>query len=276
MTEVHARKHSVSVFNVNSATLRHGCSVLLSNQAMPTAEEHRGTRLLELVREHGSYAALNRALGRGDRDATLGQIGNAAPDSKTGKPRQMGKTLARAIEAKLNLPVGWMDGGDGPAFGHNVVPYAQPTQVHDTDEASVPMLDLRASAGLGQPQPGHDPVVGRLRLSREWMRRALPRISSPDNLATLIAYGPSMEPTFSDGSILLVDTGVREVRVDAIYVIERDRELFVKRLQRRLTDGALLVISDNPHYQPETLMADGRYSMQVLGRVVWAFDSKGV
>jgi hypothetical protein len=69
----------------------------------------RRRRLEELRARFKTLTALNRALGRSERDYTLGQLLNQSPDSKTGKPRQMGSVMARAIEAKLGLPKGWMD-----------------------------------------------------------------------------------------------------------------------------------------------------------------------
>lgn len=56
-----------------------------------------------------SFADLNQLLGRLRRDATLNQIAQAAPNSTTGKPREMGSVQARAIESKLKLPEGWFD-----------------------------------------------------------------------------------------------------------------------------------------------------------------------
>jgi hypothetical protein len=52
---------------------------------------------------------LNRLLDRPTRDSTLSQILNAAPDSKTGKPRQMGDEQARTLERLFDKPTGWMD-----------------------------------------------------------------------------------------------------------------------------------------------------------------------
>lgn len=63
-----------------------------------------------LVKKHGgSLAALNEAIGLDRTDATLSQIRTKAPHSKTGKPRVMGDDLARKIEEKLSLGLGWMD-----------------------------------------------------------------------------------------------------------------------------------------------------------------------
>jgi hypothetical protein len=203
--------------------------------------------------------------------------------------REMGEAMARRIERRLGLPPESMDRPFDPALFSQMTLQVGPTPADSgqalarslaapdapDDNISIPLLDVRASAGLGEQQPDHDPMLGTLRLSIPWMHQHLRTITSPTNLACLFAYGPSMEPTFGDGSILIVDVGVREVKVDAIYVLQRNDELYVKRLQRRL-DGTLLMISDNPHFAPETLTPDGKYSMAVLGRVVWAFDSKGV
>lgn len=79
------------------------------NAAMGTASENRLRWLAHLVQQHGGVAALNRALQRGERDATLSQILNKAPNSKTGAPRRMGDKLARGIEQKLGLDHGVMD-----------------------------------------------------------------------------------------------------------------------------------------------------------------------
>lgn len=140
----------------------------------------------------------------------------------------------------------------------------------------VSMLSVEASAGTGSPQTEHDPIIGTLRLSTAWIRTHLRSLSRLDNLVTIIAYGDSMSPTFGDGSILLVDSGVREIQVDAIYVVARRNELFVKRIQRRFTDGAFLIISDNPSFENEVVLPSEADPISVLGRVVWAFCSRSI
>lgn len=77
---------------------------------MQTISETRLARLAMLVKRHsGSLAKLNDAIGLDRTDATLSQIRTRAPHSKTGKPRVMGDDLARKIEERLSLDVGWMD-----------------------------------------------------------------------------------------------------------------------------------------------------------------------
>ena len=58
---------------------------------------------------YGSIAKLNLVLGRGRKDGTLSQIKNRAINSASGAKRNMGNVLAREIEKKLNLELGWMD-----------------------------------------------------------------------------------------------------------------------------------------------------------------------
>jgi hypothetical protein len=74
-----------------------------------TVDKTRRARLEELIREFGSIAELNEAMGMDRTDATFSQIRNMAVHSKSGKPRVMGDDLARRIEEKLKKPDGWMD-----------------------------------------------------------------------------------------------------------------------------------------------------------------------
>ncbi len=76
---------------------------------MRTIEEVRHDWLLRLVEKHGTVADLNAALGRTRTDATLTQIKNKAPNTRTGKVRSMGSDLAREIEEKLGMERGTLD-----------------------------------------------------------------------------------------------------------------------------------------------------------------------
>ena len=78
-------------------------------EGMKTIAEIRRDNLLILIGEHGSMAALNEKIGLARTDATLSQIKNQSPDSKTGVPKAMGDAFARKIETQLVLEPGWMD-----------------------------------------------------------------------------------------------------------------------------------------------------------------------
>jgi len=68
----------------------------------------------------------------------------------------------------------------------------------------------------------------------------------------------------TDGST--IDAGVKQ---DAIYAFATNGELRVKRMQLKI-DGKVVVKSDNPQYEAETLTAEQAASLRVVGRVVWS------
>lgn len=141
-----------------------------------------------------------------------------------------------------------------------------------TDQILIRRFDVRASMGIGLPAPEVETMVGALMVSKEWFRNELRQVSNADDLAVLTGYGDSMEGTFSDGAQLLVDRGVTDVKVDAVYVLSLNSELYVKRLQRR-PNGSILMISDNKKYEPYLIQDGERDRFMVLGRVVgvWNF-----
>ncbi len=81
---------------------------------MKTISEIRRDNLLLLIAEYGSLAALNEKLGLTRTDATLSQIKNGSPDSRTGVAKAMGESVARRIENALSLETGWMDNSQIP------------------------------------------------------------------------------------------------------------------------------------------------------------------
>jgi hypothetical protein len=76
---------------------------------MQTASETRKARLILLIERFGSVAALNEALSWSRTDPKLTQIRNGHMRAGRDKPYQMGDAMAREIEEKLSLDLGWMD-----------------------------------------------------------------------------------------------------------------------------------------------------------------------
>jgi hypothetical protein len=179
----------------------------------------------------------------------------------------------------------WPLGLTGASEDHRIAtpPYAigQPAKPYCCEEPRpdlfvVPIFDVRASMGIGAPQPALETVIDNMRLTKEWVRSHLPAISSPSNMAVLSAFGDSMSPTLSDGDIMLVDRGVNDLKVDAVYVLALNDELYVKRIQRRITDGAIIIKSDNPLYDPVVVTNGEKAGLQVLGRVAWAWNGRKI
>lgn len=62
-----------------------------------------------LIKKHGSIAELNVLMEWPRTDPKLAQIRSANMRSGRDKPYQMGDAMAREIEEKLSLGLGWMD-----------------------------------------------------------------------------------------------------------------------------------------------------------------------
>lgn len=187
--------------------------------------------------------------------------------------QNIGERAARKIERMAGQPKYWLDQIHDEGATTQAINQTLATYHVERNEATfeVPVFNAEPTMGLGAPLPEHETVLGSIQLSRAWVRNHLKSVTNPANLASLTAYGDSMTPTFADGDILLVDRGVRDVTIDGVYVIALRRELFVKRVQRRLMDGAVVIKSDNPMYDPETIPNSERADLAVLGRVLWAW-----
>lgn len=90
--------------------LHHRDRHALHDSRMRCIGETRRLRLIQLKREMKlTFADMSVALGRSRRDATLSQVAQAQPNSRTGRPRQLGDDQARLIERTFGREEGWMD-----------------------------------------------------------------------------------------------------------------------------------------------------------------------
>lgn len=220
---------------------------------MSSVYQNRRAFLLKLIEQHGSQARLAEKIGISAQQ--MGHIGGKNP------VRNIGEDMARRIESACGLPLGIMD--QGPGVDVSKV---------QKDSIEVPLLNVTVSAGAGVPVPWEEEVVHKILLSKHWVRQHT-SASSFNTLAVVTARGDSMSPTFNDGDILLVDASISSIKLDAIYVLSRDGELFVKRIQRNV-DGTVEIISDNPSYRPQRIEDPGKSGLLVLGRVLVAWSSK--
>lgn len=179
------------------------------------------------------------------------------------------KVVKRCVE-RMGIPAGYLDTPNAeeaftPGKSAKIIPFDRSKFVE------IPRFEVQGSMGPGIPLPDMETIVSGIRVSAAWVRTELHNVSSPSNLAIITGYGDSMEGTFRDGAQLIVDRGVKDVKVDAIYVLSLNDELYIKRLQRR-PDGSILMISDNTKYPPYVIENGERSKFAVLGRVVGAWN----
>lgn len=140
-------------------------------------------------------------------------------------------------------------------------------KLHPTlnDFVLVPRYDVRGSAGHGSIVHSEQ-IVDCLAFRADWVRHTL-GVTEKD-LVLISVKGDSMEPTINNGDLILVNIREDRIEDDAIYVLQRDGALIVKRIQRKM-DDSVIIKSDNPLYAQEELDSSKAESLRVLGRVVW-------
>jgi phage repressor protein C with HTH and peptisase S24 domain len=132
------------------------------------------------------------------------------------------------------------------------------------DFALVPFYDVEASAGHGS-HVGEEIMKSQLAFKKDWLLKKGLQIGK---CALITARGDSMEPTISHGDILLVDTSIESIKDDAIYIVQSDHHLIVKRIQQSM-DGSLTIISDNMRYKDQMVSPDQAKEIKIAGRVRW-------
>lgn len=188
----------------------------------------------ELARNSGlSTTTLTRFLNSGDHQFTLSTRTIAKIADKTGIPFE----------------------GDAPAV------HLPAVTGRKEDFVSVPIYDIRASAGAGALVEDGDPTAWQPYRSAEISRWNI------DDLAVIQVGGDSMWETLHDGDKVLVNRGERRIVKPGIYIIAYEGELLVKRCQRNLNDGSVIVSSDNKAY--ESFVVTEQDKLDVIGRVVW-------
>lgn len=145
------------------------------------------------------------------------------------------------------------------------------TTPDDSNELQVPLLENSGSMGEGSAMLDGDVLAGQLTLNPSWVSSTL-HPSRQDALRFIHGYGDSMAPTFNSGDVLLVDTGINDVKIDGVYVLTAHDRLFIKRVRQRM-DGVFEISSDNPTHKTVDVL-NGNHDVLVLGRVIWVWNGR--
>lgn len=136
------------------------------------------------------------------------------------------------------------------------------------DLVNIPCLNVKASAGYGN-HVYEERVVGHFQVSRAWVRNVLN--CDPGKVHIIFVDGPSMEPTLEDGELVLIDRRCEKFDNDAVYAIQFNGQLRIKRVQLRW-DGTVVIKSDNPKFEPDILTQEQADQLHVIGKVLpWKF-----
>lgn len=99
--------------------------------------------------------------------------------------------------------------------------------------------------------------------SAEWLRAV---ISDPINAFLMTVSGDSMEPTFREGDVILLDIGQKRIQTGWVYALRVGGSVMIKRLEL-MPGNRIRVISDNrkeyPPYESDAAELD------ILGQIIW-------
>lgn len=138
----------------------------------------------------------------------------------------------------------------------------------------VPVFDVYAACGNRDIEAGaqsdQDVVVGFIDFAKAFLQR-LAGVTSLGHLKVVNTRGDSMEPTILQKSFVLVDSNQTRLTADGIYCLRVHGQIFLKRIQRDL-DGSILLLSDNPRYQPRQVSRTDLENAEIIGRIIFCFN----
>ena len=211
--------------------------------------------LPKLVERKGSSLA-EASLAIGRNQAYLQQF------IKKGSPRVLAEEDRSKLAAFLDIDEDVLK----PAGAKAALSFRAPSSLTIANQSymPIPVYDIRASAGAGALVEDGQPTAHQV-FRDNFIRRLS---NAPiEKLAVIQVSGDSMWETLHDGDTVLVDRSVDKIVKDGIYILAFDGELLVKRCQRDLSDGSVIVMSDNPKYQSFKVSEADR--LRVLGRAIW-------
>lgn len=237
-----------------------------------------GSRLKTWRQKKGlSQRDLASLLGR-----SQGFVGNIESD-KTGLSRDL---IARMAE-RTSVNVAWLLTGIGPmdreTSDQDFEPLSGSKRIERPDFARpltgdfasggeeyslIPRFDVDVSAGAGiVPVEGAEAEY--LAFSRSWLIR---NGISADLCGLVRVKGDSMSPTIPDGALVLVHRPEMIVEKEGIYAFSRDGQAYIKRLApiglgESGKMDAMIIMSDNPAYPPETISGPELNEIRIAGRV---------
>ena len=123
-----------------------------------------------------------------------------------------------------------------------------------------------AAEVIGPLHSGEGPASGHKPVDLAWLSLRLG--IAAEELVGFDAVGDAMAPVICDGDLLVARRLQRAVVAPAVYAVEIDGGLVARRLEQRV-DGALVVRTDNPRYDPEVILPAQERPFRIIGPVVW-------
>ena len=182
--------------------------------------------------------------------------------------RDMKRAALVSLASATGVTLEWLAAGSGPV---TTAPErdGEEEPVTRADLAppgfvAIPRYNVEASAG-GGALVNHPQIVEYFAFDERYLRMHLRR--RPEHLLLIDVVGDSMQPTLRDGDIVTVDISPDQtLEHSKLYVLRVGDNLLVKRVEQRL--NSIVLHSDNPRYEPETIARTDIDQLHILGQVI--------
>lgn len=135
--------------------------------------------------------------------------------------------------------------------------------------------DVNAAAGVVEYTNSDNPeIIQRIWLSDDGMLELVGKRNA-NGLVIINVPTDSMEPTIPKGSMVVLDTLVNQYSGEGVYAFSIEGNLFIKRLQKRIAGGYLVISDNKPKYQDEVLDNEFIDNAKFVGKFVrlWKMES---
>lgn len=163
-----------------------------------------------------------------------------------------------------DVDIDWLATGNGVMRSESDTEDSATTDPHPDEFAYIPLLAVEACAGHGSFVDSEE-IITKLAFRRDWLHREVH--ANPAHLHLIYVRGDSMEPTLSDGEVIMIDRSANTPNRDGIFVIQMDDAILIKRIQP-LPGNRLRIMSDNKRY-PDIEADLQQHPLRMVGKVIW-------
>lgn len=184
-----------------------------------------------------------------------------------GKTKTLKSAPAMAICRKVPVLLDWLVDGIGdpmPKGAEVTVCFPEEEPVPPPGYVFVKAYTVECAAGDGHINYEPDETMEGKSYRESWIQK---HHLNPEKLKIFKVHGDSMSPFLWEGDSITVDTTQTEILSDKVYAFCYHGQYRVKRLRRKM-NGDVLVISDNPTWDPELIPAEETEHLHIIGRVV--------
>lgn len=135
--------------------------------------------------------------------------------------------------------------------------------LNSTSYYCIPRYDARLSAGPGSLLANEPEPIGYFLVEQQWLRTVT--LAGPQFLAILQIDGDSMEPSFSSGDWIAIDTTQRSITREGVYALRIGESVWIKRLSLNLREKTVKIMSDNQFYETQEIEES---EIEIIGRAL--------